>query len=300
MWPFTEERRPALRRTNWLIATGCAAAVVATATLVVLWRAAGDDASPVGVSGSASATPGAPSPAFTGQPGDEPPVTADAGAREAEVLLASASPRAVRYSFDAGPGRSVLDLGGQHALRTVTALGGTVSFVRRGDGYAARFPARCHAPDSQCARAILETTGADAFNSGTRPMRYGAAVLMTAADTAAGANVLQKGFSVGGGTQYKLQVDGRAGKPSCVLARGATIYRLVGPVGIADGRWHRVACTRAGGWLSINVDGVAVSRQVPAGLSIDNDQPLRIGGKNAAPGNDQYAGQIDDVFVSIY
>jgi hypothetical protein len=52
--------------------------------------------------------------------------------------------------------------------------------------------------------------------------------------------------------------------------------------------------------MSINVDGRAISRRVPAGLSISNGQPLRIGGKSVGPYNDQYAGQIDNVFVTVY
>jgi hypothetical protein len=61
-----------------------------------------------------------------------------------------------------------------------------------------------------------------------------------------------------------------------------------------------VTCTRIGGRFSINVDGRAVSRSVPAGLSISNNQPLRVGGKNVGPNNDQFAGRVDNVFVTIY
>jgi hypothetical protein len=206
----------------------------------------------------------------------------------------------VRYSFDVSTTRAMMDSAGRHSLRVVTAAGGQVSFARRGTGAAARFPARCRGSAKSCPRAILESTEANLFNPGTRKVRYGAAVLMTRADTAAGANVVQKGFSTGGGTQFKLQIDGSAGQPSCVVANSGQIYRLVAPIGIADGRWHAIACTRAGSAMSINVDGRTYSRQVPATLSIVNNQPLRIGGKGVAPNNDQYAGQIDEVFVTIY
>jgi hypothetical protein len=38
---------------------------------------------------------------------------------------------------------------------------------------------------------------------------------------------------------------------------------------------------------------------VPPRLSIANAEPLRVGGKGAASGNDQFAGEIDNVFVII-
>jgi hypothetical protein len=40
-------------------------------------------------------------------------------------------------------------------------------------------------------------------------------------------------------------------------------------------------------------------RHLPAGLSIANDHPLTIGGKGRTPNNDQFAGEIDTVFVTI-
>ena len=49
-------------------------------------------------------------------------------------------------------------------------------------------------------------------------MQYGASILMTHADLSDGANVMQKGYSVGGVSQFKLQVDHRQGHPSCVIA----------------------------------------------------------------------------------
>jgi hypothetical protein len=290
---------------------------VAAAVAVIAVARSGDDG-PVGATPSAPSAPGvtavppspggaAGEPVITGAPADgglpagfAAPVDADAGAREVEAALAGQVGSVARYTFDAGPGRAMLDSGGGHALRPVVAAGGAVSFVRRGDGYAVRFPTRCRTAPAECPRAILQANRPTLFNAGSRPIRYGAAVLMTRADTGPGANVLQKGFSVGGGAQFKLQVDGGAGRPSCVLANGRKIYRLIAPVGVADGRWHNVACSRAGARLSINVDGRAVSRRVPAGLSISNSEPLRVGGKSVGPYNDQFAGRLDNVFVALY
>lgn len=176
------------------------------------------------------------------------------------------------------------------------AAGGVIRTEPHDGGRAIRFPARCR--EDSCPRAILE--GPTTLNPGTRPLSFGAAVKMAPTDTADGANIVQKGYSVGGVTQYKLQVDGVAGNPSCVLASKNQIYRIIAPVRVADGRWHRLDCRRTGPMLAVHVDGLPWAiLLVPANLSIVNTVPLRIGGKSVKPDNDQYAGALDDVYVSI-
>jgi hypothetical protein len=69
---------------------------------------------------------------------------------------------------------------------------------------------------------------------------------------------------------------------------------------VADGRWHDLMCSRANNRLTTFVDGVPRAWVgVPPRLSIANAEPLRVGGKGAAQGNDQYAGEIDNVFLVI-
>jgi hypothetical protein len=123
---------------------------------------------------------------------------------------------------------------------------------------------------------------------------------MASTDVADGANVVQDGFSVGDGTQYKPQVGRLAGHPSRVLAGTTQIYRVIAPVDVADGRWHDLGRRRIGPVLAISVDGMPRGAvNVPTRLSIVNNYPLRIGGKGTNPDNDQFAGQIDDVYVAI-
>jgi hypothetical protein len=85
-----------------------------------------------------------------------------------------------------------------------------------------------------------------------------------------------------------------------VIASRARIYRAEPPIDVADGTWHDLTCFRTENRLAILVDGVErASVPVPPGLSIANAEPLRVGGKGANKDNDQYAGQIDNVFLSI-
>jgi hypothetical protein len=113
--------------------------------------------------------------------------------------------------------------------------------------------------------------------------------------------VVQKGYSVGGVSQFKLQVDHRLGHPSCVIAGNhRRIYRAEPTIDVADGQWHNLVCNRTLTTLTLTVDGVErASMPVPPALSIANAEPLRVGGKGPNKGNDQYAGEIDNVFLTI-
>ena len=217
-----------------------------------------------------------------------------------QIAVAS-GPVTVRYDFDAGVGRPITDHRGRRALRPLGENGGALRLVRQGSGLAVSYPDRCRlARPRDCPRAILEGERDDSLNPGTNRLRYGASVRMTHADLADGANVVQKGYSVGKVSQYKLQVDHRLGHPSCVLAGGDRIYRAEPSVDVADGRWHNLECTRTRDTLTLSVDGASTATvAVPVRLSIANAEPLRVGGKGTSKSNDQFAGEIDNVFVMI-
>jgi Concanavalin A-like lectin/glucanases superfamily len=217
------------------------------------------------------------------------------------IRVASA-PVSVEYSFDGGVDRPITDARGDHRLRPLGQNGGTLTLVPQGLGLAVEYPTRCTlARDRDCPRAILEGVHDDALNPGTRPVQYGAAVRMTHADLSDGANVVQKGYSVGGVSQFKLQVDHRQGHPSCVITGNrAHIYRAESLLDVADGMWHDLSCSRTANRLTLAVDGVPCAFvAVPPTLSIANAEPLRVGGKGPAKGNDQFAGEIDNVFLDI-
>ena len=224
-----------------------------------------------------------------------------AAAPQAGRIGVATSPVTVRYTFDGGVNRPLTDTQGAYALRALVQNGGTLSLVPQGNGLAVRYPNRCTlARERHCPRAILEGSREDALNPGTRPMRYGASIMMTHRDLSDGANVFQKGYSVGGVSQFKLQVDHRQGHPSCVIAGRTRIYRAEPFMDVADGRWHNLMCSRTRNRLTLTVDGIERAWvPVPPNLSIANAEPLRVGGKGAGKGNDQFSGHIDNVFLSI-
>jgi hypothetical protein len=299
------DSRPPVRGVRRLLSplgAATAAAALGAGLLVAYVTNHGVDPGSGGsLAGSIAALPSGPAPTpvagiLTGSPA--PTATKANGTGGATGL--AAAPISLRYTFDGGLGRSIADVDGQFPLRPISQNDGALAFTPRDAGFAMQFPPRCTLTEKACPRVILEGTRVDALNPGTRPLQYGASVLMTREDLADGANVLQKGYSVGGLTQFKLQVDHLAGHPSCVIASKQKIYRVEPKINVADGTWHALRCARSGAKLSITVDGVQRgSVAVPPTLSIANAEPLRIGGKGANANNDQYAGRIDDVYLTI-
>jgi hypothetical protein len=208
------------------------------------------------------------------------------------------TPDVVRFTFDSGS--PLTDVSGHgHDLSPVSRHGGALATTPHDGGNALLFPPPCH--DEPCPRIALRAPTAADLDPGRRPIRWGASVRMAADQTTKGENVVQKGYSASG-SQYKLQVDGAAGDPSCVLVDDSrpTIHLAMSSVSVADGRWHTLECRRRGDRLIVLVDGVPRgSATVPADLSVRNRIPLSVGGKGSFTNNDQFQGELDDVWVSI-
>jgi hypothetical protein len=124
---------------------------------------------------------------------------------------------------------------------------------------------------------------------------------MRSEQTTEGSNVVQKGvWSTS--SMWKLQVDGTAGRPSCVVKGSGSSrqYTARSALTVADGRWHQVTCERAGSALRIYVDGTERGKvSVPSSLSVSNGAPLRVGGAGLSTSSDRYHGAVDDVFVTV-
>jgi hypothetical protein len=193
-----------------------------------------------------------------------------------------------------GPGGQV-ELAGaeQQPLRLVSG--------RNKLGHGVAFPALCPPSVTEtCPKAIIQVDDDADLDPGPAEYEWGASILVKADETSKGSNIVQKGFSVGGGSQWKLQVDGVKGHPSCVVVgQGeSTIHEVYADVSIADGTWHDVSCRRDAGKLVISVDGSRKSVAIPPDLTISPAGPMRIGGKSLKPNNDQFFGTLDDVYVS--
>jgi hypothetical protein len=277
--------------------------VVVVAVLLALLVGSAREHSPEDSGRQRSAPGGAPASSPSASPGR---VLGPASGGTAAAIVMPAGPPGtiVRYDFEQSSEGIFHDAAGQLPLHLDSVNGGAIGAVTHGAGHAVQYPAPCrHYGAPQCPRAVLTSADADVLNPGAKPIRYGATVLIAADATSEGQNVLQKGYSTTGVSQFKLQIDGEAGQPSCVfVGLGASrIYVALSTVSVADGNWHRVACIRSGDAVAVQVDSVVTGYvSIPASLSVSNDAPLRLGGNGSGPNNDQYNGALDDVYVEIY
>jgi hypothetical protein len=216
----------------------------------------------------------------------------------AQAVPIPAPADAVHYTFDGD--FPLADVSGNgHDLTPVSRHGGSFSTVAHDGGSALAFPPPCE--NEPCPRIALRATTTSGLNPGRRPIRYGASVRLASDETTKGENVLQKGYSAHG-SQYKLQIDGVAGRPSCVLVGTGppVIHMAVSPVSVADDHWHTLECRRDGTRLTILVDGrTRGATTIPAGLAVRNRIPFSVGGKGSFTDNDQFQGVLDEVWVEI-
>jgi hypothetical protein len=212
-----------------------------------------------------------------------------------------ASPYVASYNFDSTIADGTFDDGSGHGhlLRAVVRNGGKIVMSPHGAGQALTFPPKC--TGTTCPRLVLQSADTPDLNPGPGPLSYGAGILLGPAETSSGENVLQKGYSTGGG-QYKLQVDGVSGRPSCGMSdkTATTLYLVRSRLSIADGKWHAVECRRTGPTLAIYVDDqMQSSVAIPATLSVVSTQPFSLGGKGVGANNDQFHGSLDDVWIHV-
>lgn len=225
----------------------------------------------------------------------------------APLAATTATPAAgtvARYTFDAGAtaaGRVAENSGRGLPLTVRSADHGAVRFVAGAGGRYVAFPPPCAQAATTCPRALLEAPSDAGLNPGTRTFVWGATIAVSRSAVIGSSNVMQKGVS-DTGSQWKMQIGATRGLGQCVLVgRGsATAYIARSTVTVADGKWHKVTCQRAGAALSIVVDGVTRGRiAVPSTLDVSNTLPLRLGGPNFNTSSDMFHGSLDDVYAVL-
>lgn len=168
------------------------------------------------------------------------------------------------------------------------------------------------APQSRVQAGRLVTVS---NSSGGRYLNPGAARITVSVSVRTGGsgeyNVIQKGQARTRGGFYKMEVNSngsRPGRPSCTFGTGSRGYSASTTTRVNDGRWHRVACTKAASRgmvaVTLTVDGVAKRRAFhAANFAISNTMPLSIGGKVSCNAGrvdcDYFEGSLDQASVRI-
>ena len=102
------------------------------------------------------------------------------------------------------------------------------------------------------------------------------------------------------GTEFKLELQ-YTGEFSCefrTLQADGTIkgYVIQPPIDLHDGTWHRISCSKAGGTMTVTIDGAAFTKSITG--SIANSYNLVIGAHSPA-GGEFYQGLLDEVSYHI-
>jgi hypothetical protein len=188
------------------------------------------------------------------------------------------------------PGTRVVDASGhRHGGRVVVEGGkivGRPGMIRRG----AQFPDR--------GRAIIQVADRRSLDPMRRSFIFGASVRVGPGRAANGANVVQKGYYNQAGGQWKLQLA-TGGVPVCVIHGDAGRVKVVARRAVANGAWHRVSCARTPSGVTVWVDGKRAGSAAGVTGRIGNDGPVKIGGKKVKPGNKQFHGRIDNVYLRL-
>jgi hypothetical protein len=241
--------------------------------------------------------------------GKTPPTTVPAGPTTFAPVPQPRLGNAVTFDFDGG---ITLDALGNRIVASVAAperpgiiLGPspeTVTTIGHGGGRAVQFPPPCRATaTSACQRAVIDILNREDLNPFDGDFAYGASLAVKPEQRVPGANVIQKGVSAPSpnANQWKIELE-NGDRPSCVvIGRDGEPRRAASQVGIADGFWHTVDCLRSGSVLTLQVDNVTRGTvTLPGGLTIDNAEPLRLGGNTPNQTDNRFAGALDDVYFA--
>jgi Laminin G domain len=185
-------------------------------------------------------------------------------------------------------GTRVVDASGhRHGGLVVTEsakLTAKPGIARRG----AQFPHR--------GRAIVQIPSGKGLNPKQKSFIFGAALRVGAQQAVTGSNIVQKGFYNQSGGQYKLQLAG-GGVPVCVVFGNAGRVKAVATRGVANGRWHRVSCSRTPTGVTVWIDGKRSGSTAGLTGGISNTSPIKVGGKKVSAGNKQFRGRVDNVYM---
>ena len=146
--------------------------------------------------------------------------------------------------------------------------------------------------------SIIRVPSSATLNPGEADFSFGAWVNFTTLPPPQNWDIVRKGVDSSSGGYWKLEIfNGNGGaRARCFFRDGAGVQTsVVKGMGLSDGKWHELVCSRREDRVTLTVDGSPNSTMATLG-SIANSTELTIGGKPT--GGDNFAGLIDDVHYS--
>lgn len=219
----------------------------------------------------------------------------------------------LRFDRSSDSGLDLTNSGSATVDAEVSAVGASITSVRRKQGRALRFPGFSDTPTAAVV-AVRPTGSTDPLAPGSRDFVVGATFRLDRTSQGSaydnGDNLIQRGGYAG--PQYKVQLDDR--RPSCRIAGSRGAVFVAASVRASPRYWHQVRCRRVGDRVTLELvtyhDGSSSRRQWsrsgPIGsLDHSSGTVLTIGGKVHGDGtvnatdSDQFNGRVDDALFRL-
>lgn len=160
---------------------------------------------------------------------------------------------------------------------------------------------------------IRTTDDDDTLDPGRRPFSYTAQVMIPPNATwqkANEMNVMRRSTVEIPGGGYKMEVHRNPNSGNVAVQcsmhdgnGGNAVLQNNGSGGtvLNDGTWHTLTCARAGGTISLTIDGTTATKPTDGLGAIRSPQPLYIGVKAPDVGgyNQQFEGRMDNIRITV-
>jgi hypothetical protein len=144
---------------------------------------------------------------------------------------------------------------------------------------------------------------ADALNPGSRDIRLTIYIKTTHRPDTPDWDLFRKGYAYKSPGRYKMEYQ-PTGQASCDFADRAESHgagRVMGGPDLADGRWHKVSCTKTATSIELTVDSQNVATKEVRFGTIANQDPVVLGtyrGSGSGPAG-HFFGTLDEAVLEM-
>jgi hypothetical protein len=151
--------------------------------------------------------------------------------------------------------------------------------------------------------SYAEVPSVDALNPGSRDIRLTIYIMTTRRPKTPDWDLFRKGYAYKSPGRYKMEYH-PSGQASCDFADRAESHgagRVIGGPDLADGRWHKVSCTKTATSIELAVDSQTVATKEVRLGAIANTDPIVLGtyrGSGPGPAG-HFLGTLDQAVLEM-